>query len=204
MTISLIETPLPNAMSIEYHFYVCSTCNEAGDANLKDPRDENYWDLLKAAMCPVMKIPSFTFIIIVIDITLFALTAIVGLYRPGSFLEVSYDTLIKFRGSCPLLIYRGQVDRLVIAMFLHSNFMHLFGNLITTFVLVSRVEHTYGFLWTLLMYIVSGIAGNILAAVTAAYPYTEVNVGASTALYGMLGILIGYMILNWKGLDFVP
>jgi membrane associated rhomboid family serine protease len=40
--------------------------------------------------------------------------------------------------------------------------------------------------------------------VTSSYPYTTVNVGASTALYGMIGLLIGYFILNWRGLNFLP
>lgn len=113
-------------------------------------------------------------------------------------------TLIKFRGAYPPYIYKGQVDRLIVAMFLHTNFMHIFGNLITTLVIVSRVEYTYQPIWTIIIYILSGIAGNILAVVTTGYPYATVNVGASTALYGMIGLLIGYVIINWRGMNFMP
>lgn len=96
------------------------------------------------------------------------------------------------------------MDRLIVAIFLHGNFMHIFGNVITTLVLVSRVEYTYRPLWTILIYVLSGIAGNIFAAVCSTYPYASVNVGASTALYGMMGLLVGYTVINWRGLSFLP
>lgn len=154
-------------------------------------------------MCPVLRLLSFTVAVCIIDIVLFIVTVSLGLEKSGELLEVQVSTLIKFRASFAPLIYKGQVDRLIVAIFLHGYFMHLFGNLITTLVLVSRVEHTYRVIWTIVIYLFSGIAGNIFAEVTEGSPYANINVGASTSLYGMIGLLIGYLIVNWRGLNFL-
>lgn len=104
----------------------------------------------------------------------------------------------------PIDIYKGEAYRVITAIALHGNFLHLFGNLITSMVILSRVEYTYKPIWTILFYLLSGIAGNIFVAVTSSSPYDTVTVGASTSLYGMMGLLVGYFVINWRGLNFLP
>jgi hypothetical protein len=58
----------------------------AGSPAIKNPRTENYWDFLMAAMCPTIRILSLTVVLCIIDIALFATTAALGLYRPGDLL----------------------------------------------------------------------------------------------------------------------
>jgi rhomboid protease GluP len=108
--------------------------------------------------------------------------------------------LIKYGGNYKPDVLNGEVYRLVSAMFLHVHFMHIFGNLITTFMFLSRIEHTFGFVRTLVIYLVSGICGNIFSLVCSP---EGVKAGASTALYGVIGIIFGYIVINWKGLDLV-
>lgn len=54
-----------------------------------------------------------------------------------------------------------------------------------------------------MIYLLCGIGGNIFSlAVSGDNDYwSKVKAGASTALYGMIGLLIGYLVLNWRGLD---
>ena len=78
--------------------------------------------------------------------------------------------------------------------------MHIFGNVITTFMFLSRVEYTFGVVKTLIIYLVSGIAGNLFSSLLN--PGT-VKVGASTALYGVIGVILAYIFINWNGLDLV-
>jgi len=59
-----------------------------------------------------------------------------------------------------------------------------------------------GWIRTLIIYILSGIGGNIFSDVTQ--PNNDaIKAGASTALYGIIGIIIGYIIINWRGLSVV-
>lgn len=50
----------------------------------------------------------------------------------------------------------------------------------------------------LVIYIISGISGNIFSLLCSP---AGVKAGASTALYGMIGVIIGYIVINWNGLD---
>lgn len=113
------------------------------------------------------------------------------------------STLRRLGGNYGPDVAAGQVYRLVSAIFLHVNFIHIVGNMFSTFILVTRVEHTFGPARTLLVYLLCGIGGNIFSlAVSRESDYwSQVRAGASTSLYGMIGLLVGYLVLNWRGLD---
>ncbi len=96
----------------------------------------------------------------------------------------------------PLLIRQGQVWRLITAAVLHVNFMHFFGNFTSTIILLSRFEYSFGTVRCIIFYIVSAIAGNIFSALCQRQ---TIKAGASTCLYGILGVMIGYLIINWNG-----
>ena len=53
------------------------------------------------------------------------------------------------------------------------------------------------------MYILAGMFGNLFSVVFQQPPYNTVSVGASTALYGVDGLLIGYLIINYSALSFL-
>jgi membrane associated rhomboid family serine protease len=53
---------------------------------------------------------------------------------------------------------------------------------------------------TLIIYLVSGIGGNIFSSLVNP---SGVKAGASTALFGVIGIILGYVIINWNGLDLI-
>jgi len=68
------------------------------------------------------------------------------------------------------------------------------------FMFVTRIEHSFGVIRTFFIYILSGIGGNIFSALIDS---NDVKAGASTSLYGVIGVIIGYMIINWNGLNVV-
>ena len=43
----------------------------SGQTALKDPRQENYWNMLAFGLCPNFKFISITFLIILVDIIMF-------------------------------------------------------------------------------------------------------------------------------------
>lgn len=65
---------------------------------------------------------------------------------------------------------------------------------------VTRIEHSFGVIRTIIIYLLSGIGGNIFSALNDP---TDIKAGASTSLYGVIGVIIGYLIINWRGLDLI-
>lgn len=123
-----------------------------------------------------------------------------GLNKQGEFLEVKGETLIELGANYPPHIRSGQVYRLIAPIFLHVNFLHFFGNILIVFMFLTRIEHSFGPIRTFFLYILSGIGGNIFSAVC---DYSTIKAGASTSLYGVIGVIFGYMIINWNGFNLI-
>jgi membrane associated rhomboid family serine protease len=82
----------------------------------------------------------------------------------------------------------GDWYRLVTAMFLHASLLHLAFNMLALYWLGTVVEQALGTSRFLLLYFVSGIAGSA-GALALSDPFA-VTVGASGAIYGILGALL--------------
>ena len=82
----------------------------------------------------------------------------------------------------------GDWYRLVTAMFLHASLLHLAFNMLALYWLGTIVEHALGTWRFLLVYLVSGIAGSA-GALLLSNP-DAVTVGASGAIYGIMGALL--------------
>ena len=87
------------------------------------------------------------------------------------------------------LIYTdGEWYRMVTAMFLHASLLHLAFNMLALFWLGTVVEQALGTWRFLLIYFVSGLAGSAGALVLS--DPSAVTVGASGAIYGIMGALL--------------
>ena len=87
------------------------------------------------------------------------------------------------------LIYTdGEWYRLVTAMFLHASLLHLAFNMLALYWLGTVVEQALGTWRFLLIYFVSGLAGSAGALVLS--DPGAVTVGASGAIYGIMGALL--------------
>jgi rhomboid protease GluP len=117
-------------------------------------------------------------------------------------LEISINSLKKFGANNGELVHSGQVYRLLSAIFVHTSFGHFIGNIFSTFILITRIEHTFGPFQTLCLYLICGIGGNIFSLTVDTDSFSNVyKAGASTALYGSIGIILGYLVINWVGLQ---
>jgi membrane associated rhomboid family serine protease len=86
------------------------------------------------------------------------------------------------------LVGDGDWYRLVTAMFLHASVIHLAFNMLALWWLGSVVEQALGTWRYLLLYFASGLAGST-GALLLSGPL-DVTVGASGAIYGILGALL--------------
>jgi rhomboid protease GluP len=84
----------------------------------------------------------------------------------------------------------GQWWRLVTSMFLHGGFVHLLVNAWALYQLAGLFEVWLGPLALLLVYFISGIAGSLASALVT----SGLSVGASGAIFGLLGALIGFLL----------
>lgn len=95
----------------------------------------------------------------------------------------------------------GQWYRIFTSMFLHGSMSHLIGNMITLFYLGNIVEKELGHMKYFILYFVSGIAGAFaslwMQSVELALGENVVgSIGASGAIFGMLGGLLWILIRN--------
>ena len=93
---------------------------------------------------------------------------------------------IVWRGiSYNLLITHGEWWRLVTSLFLHGGFTHILFNMFSLFVFGPELERMVGKGRFLLIYFVSGLAGNILSYFIQDWQFA--SLGASGAIYGIFG-----------------
>jgi rhomboid protease GluP len=92
----------------------------------------------------------------------------------------------------PAAVADGHLWLLPTSIFLHSGFIHLALNMLSLYFLGSFVEQAFGRGRFLALYLASGLAGGI------AYLYfgtfDEPVVGASGAIFGLLGGVLGYSL----------
>lgn len=95
-------------------------------------------------------------------------------------------------GLIPALVAQGELWRLFTSVFLHSGLIHLGVNMLSLYFLGSFTELTFGRGRFLALYLLSGLSGGV------AYLYfggfTTPAVGASGAIFGLLGGVFGYSI----------
>ncbi len=92
----------------------------------------------------------------------------------------------------PALVAEGEVWRLITSTFLHSGFAHLAMNMISLYLLGSFVEISFGRGRFLALYFMSGTAGGL--AYLYLGTFTAPAVGASGAIFGLLGGIFGYSV----------
>lgn len=103
----------------------------------------------------------------------------------------SIENLIKFGANSKSLVANGQWWRLFTASFIHIGFFHILFNMYFLNSLGPLFENMFGSVRFLIIYLIAGIFGNLVSFAFGS-PYT-VSAGASTSLYGMLGLAIGLM-----------
>ena len=129
--------------------------------------------------------PVITFIILGINIIVFFIEVIMG----G---EENVETALKLGGAyTPYILEKNEWYRLFTSMFMHFGINHLISNSIALLAMGQYVEAYFGRVRYIIIYVISGISGNVLSLVmdliNDSYP---VSVGASGAICGLLGAMI--------------
>ena len=81
------------------------------------------------------------------------------------------------------LIVEGQFWRLITPMFLHGSFLHIAFNMYALNVFGPGLERHFGHTRFLVLYLLSGFAGNVASFMFSGAP----SLGSSTAIFGLLG-----------------
>ena len=142
----------------------------------------------KMTVSNLVQRPLVTYILIGINLVVFMGTVFAG---GSTDIRVLYMFGAKFT---PALL-QGEWWRLIAAMFLHDGIGHLFINMITLYFIGPEIEDYYGHARMLVIYLLSGLYGNLLSAFWAP---TTLAVGASGALFGLFG---AYLILGHQSTD---
>jgi rhomboid protease GluP len=92
----------------------------------------------------------------------------------------------------PALVAQGEWWRLLSSMFLHSGAVHLGLNMLSLYFLGSFVEAAFGRGRFLALYLLSGLSGGLAYLYFGGYDVPAV--GASGAIFGLLGGVLGYAL----------
>lgn len=131
-------------------------------------------------------------IIVVINIIVFVVLSVLGDTGDSMF-------MLGHGADYAPLVATGEYYRLVTCMFLHFGAEHLFSNMLVLIFLGDTLEQCVGKIRYLLIYLLGGIAGNIVSVWFALR--TEdfaVSAGASGAVFAVIGALI-YLVIRNKG-----
>lgn len=90
-------------------------------------------------------------------------------------------------------VVHGEWYRLISSMFLHFNFEHILMNMLSLFIFGKIVESIIGSWRMLIIYIISGLYGNF---VSLSFNTTTISVGASGAIFGLIGSIFVIMYLS--------
>ncbi len=93
------------------------------------------------------------------------------------------------------LVKNGSPVRLVTSIFLHIGIFHFFMNTWALKLLGGQTENFYGHIKTLIIFLYSGIVGNLLSLILMAD--NNISAGASGAIFGLMGAIL-YFALNQR------
>lgn len=117
------------------------------------------------------KINPITILLIMINVVSFIFTAI---------FHDAYYWLVQINS----LVFKGQVFRLVTAMFAHHDIFHLLSNMAFLFLFGNAVEEYLGKRRYIFMYLLAGFLGNIATLIFL--PPNVISLGASGAIFAVV------------------
>uniref|UniRef100_A0A2P2IQN3 RHOMBOID-like protein n=1 Tax=Rhizophora mucronata TaxID=61149 RepID=A0A2P2IQN3_RHIMU len=85
--------------------------------------------------------------------------------------------------------------RLLTCNWLHAGVFHILANMLSLLFIGIRLEQEFGFVKTGLLYVISGFGGSLMSGL---FMQSSISVGASGALFGLLGAMLSELISNWS------
>lgn len=130
-------------------------------------------------------------------VTRLLLVAIVVAFGFQIWGETSGTDLVAVGANERTAVLAGQYWRLLTSMFLHGGLLHLALNAWALYQLGTLFESLLGSSRMLVTYFVSGITGSVASIVWTQAP----SVGASGAIFGLLGALIAFLLRRREALS---
>jgi rhomboid protease GluP len=129
-----------------------------------------------------------TYVIIALNVLFYVYTAILG----GDFINIGRDPLLLY-GQVNASVMQGwYIYQLFTSLFVHASILHLAGNMFFFLIFGLRAEELFDSKQYLLIYFLSGLAGNLLSLAVDPGSITP-DVGASGAIFGVFGACIIYV-----------
>jgi membrane associated rhomboid family serine protease len=143
---------------------------------------------------------TFTFVFLIANVFVFLLTSLEGAAQ-------SNYVLVRYGAKVNALIDAGEWWRFVTPIFLHGGVAHLLMNMYGLFILGPYVEKLYGSAKFVVFWVVAGVAGVVASYLSVQPEMTGtllgrflfksgdgISVGASGALFGLIGVLFVFGI----------
>ena len=125
-----------------------------------------------------------TYILIAINVLIYIYTSVVG----GDWLNTNSNLILQW-GQYNYLVFHGWYYQLFTSMFIHASIAHIAGNMLFLLIFGLRGEEMFSLPEYLGIYLIGGLAGNILSL---ALGPSLISVGASGAIFSMFGACVIY------------
>ncbi|MFW9825533.1 MAG: rhomboid family intramembrane serine protease, partial [Candidatus Thorarchaeota archaeon] len=98
------------------------------------------------------------------------------------------------------ILNKYEIWRLITPIFFHADALHLFSNSFALLIFGATVEtsHRFSKIKYLLVFFISGIVGNVFSLILL--PSTTISLGASGAIFGLLGVALIMVITDNRAL----
>jgi len=124
--------------------------------------------------------------------TLLGLTTVIYLLQLASQSFLGQDWLYIFGAKFGPYIRAGELWRFITPVFLHASIWHIAGNMYALYLYGRGLESRFGRGRFLLLYFLSGFAGNVFSFLLTPNP----SIGSSTAVFGLLAAEAVFIIQN--------
>ncbi len=129
---------------------------------------------------------------LIIDINI--LVFVLMLFSGVSIIHPQGKDLIEWGGNLRSLTTDGQWWRLLTSVFVHGGFMHIGYNLISLFLIGIFLESYVGSKKFMIIYLICGVVASVVSLM---WHENTISVGASGAIFGMFGLVLALMIINF-------
>ena len=120
-----------------------------------------------------------TYTLIAINVAVYGYTSILS----GNINGTS-DSVISSYGQYNALVLNGEAWRLLTAIFIHADLLHIVGNMLFLLIFGLRAEKLFDLKEYLAVYFISGLAGGLLTLLMGPDVW---SIGASGAIFGIIG-----------------
>jgi len=108
----------------------------------------------------------------------------------------SFETLLRLGArDTNLIVNEGQWFRLFTPMVLHAGLVHYFVNMLALYFIGGAVEKAHGAASAGVLFVIPAVGGNILSAICLP---GFISVGASGGIFGLIGMCMADICLNWN------